>query len=172
MRRIDLRRGVGFLAFSGLVLFTGPCLLRASGAAWYVNTTASEPYGVYRIERLKSLERGRLVVLPVPESVRPLVVERRWLPPGWSLLKGVGALPGDRVCVSAEAISVNDRVVGPVSRSDSEGRPLPALRGCETVRDGTFWPLSTRTPKSFDARYFGAQPVSAITGEAEPLWTF
>jgi len=112
------------------------------------------------------------VVVPVPIGLRQLVTERGYLAPGEPLIKDIGALPGDRVCIDDQSASVNGRVVGPVARWDSKGRGLPSLRGCQIVPAGWFWPLSTRITNSFDGRYIGVQPLSAIVGEARAVWTF
>ena len=142
------------------------------GPRLLINTTASEPYGVYRVRPVSNLRRGQLVVLPVPTAFADLVVERGWLPAGWPLLKAVGALPGDAVCVTDVAVTVNGTLYGPVYAEDSLGRPMPRVRGCETVAEGTYWPLSHYADNSFDGRYVGPQPLAAIVGEARPLWTF
>lgn len=139
----------------------------------YLNLTHSEPQGIYRLEPFHgSLQVNELVVLDPPENARPYIYGRRWLREGWPLLKGVGALPGDRYCISDTAISINGRVVGPVSGKDSQGRPLPKLRGRFVVEKGYFLPLSTYIRNSFDGRYFGAVPVSCIRGKAIPVLTF
>ena len=141
------------------------------GVPLLINTTASEPRGVYRVAQRPAYTRGMLVVLPVPASVASLVTDRGWLPRGVPLIKGVGAVAGDRVCVTEEAVTVNGNIVGPVYARDSDGRPLPVIRGCVRVLAGAFWPLSAYAMKSFDGRYMGAQPLSAIVGEAVPVWT-
>lgn len=143
----------------------------ALGVPLLINTTASEPRGIYRVAERSAYTRGMLVVLPVPASVATLVTDRGWLARGVPLIKGVGAVAGDRVCITDEAVMVNGNTVGPVYASDSNGRPLPVVRGCESVPAGEFWPLSAYALKSFDGRYMGAQPVSAILGEAVPVWT-
>jgi conjugative transfer signal peptidase TraF len=162
-----------------IVIGAAGTLVLAMRLAWpvfgipiLINTTASEPYGLYRIRSRLEYGRGTLVLFPVPASVESLVSQRGWLARGLPLLKGVGAVPGDRVCVSDDSVTVNGECVGPVFERDSEGRPLPVIRGCETVAPGHFWPLSRYTAKSFDGRYTGAQPLAAIIGEAVPIWTF
>jgi len=139
-----------------------------------INTTASEPVGVYWVRYRTSVEytRGMRVVFPVPQEYQRLVAERGWLAPGAPLIKHIGAVAGDRVCIQSDRAVINGAVVGPVSTHDSEGRPLPRFRGCLTVPPGYFLPLSTYIPNSFDGRYIGIQPLSAIVGEVIPAWTF
>ncbi len=100
-----------------------------------------------------------------------LVAERRWLPAGVSLLKRVGAVAGDMVCVDA-VLQIRGELVGPILAEDAQGRPLPlARRGCFTIAPGFFFPVSRSTPLSFDGRYFGAVPVRDVIAEVVPLWT-
>jgi conjugative transfer signal peptidase TraF len=138
------------------------------------NTTDSEPHGVYWQEPVRNgaFRRGQLVVFPVPAPFRSLVYGRRWAPPGLPLIKGIGALEGDLVCINDSQATINGKFVGPVVSVDSAGQPLPRIRGCLTVSPGYFLPLSTHVPNSFDGRYMGQQPLSVIAGEVRPLWTF
>ena len=160
------------IAVAGLVVLGVRLAWPTFGVPLLINTTRSEPNGLYRLRPHRLYSRGTLVVFPVPAAFEPLVTARRWLGKGLPLLKTIGAVPGDRVCVSEDVVTVNGETVGPVFSHDSAGRSLPAIRGCELVAEGHFWPLSSYTPNSFDGRYMGAQPLSAILGEAIPVWTF
>jgi len=150
--------------------------VRAAWSMWgpplLINTTPSEPVGVYWVRTSGTYARGMRVTFPVPLEYRRLVVERGWLEDGIPLIKHIGAVAGDRVCIEGDRAAINDTIVGPVYAQDSEGRPLPQLRGCLTVPPGYFLPLSTYIPNSFDGRYMGIQPLSAIAGEVIPAWTF
>ena len=53
----------------------------------------------------------------------------------------------------------------------AHGRPLPAWRGCRTLRRGDIFLLNPSAPDSFDGRYFGALPASALLGRATPILT-
>jgi len=54
---------------------------------------------------------------------------------------------------------------------DRSGRPLPIWQGCHVIADGEVFLMNWRSADSFDGRYFGALPTSAIIGTAVPLWT-
>ena len=139
-----------------------------------ISPTVSEPPGFYRLVRhtAPDYRRGMTVVFPVPTPFQSLVYGRGWLKAGVPLMKNIGALAGDHVCVRENHFEVNGKSLGPVSTVDRTGAPLPHLRGCFRIADGYFFPMSRYHERSFDGRYMGAQPLSVITGEARPLWTF
>ena len=143
-----------------------------SGRRLVYNGTDSEPHGWYLTKPVRQpLARGDLVLFPVPAYVARLVVERRWLPPHVPLLKQVGAVAGDRVCVDT-VLRIRGEVVGPVLSQDTAGRPLPVARsGCFTVSPGFVFPVSTSLGNSFDARYFGEVSLQGVRATAVPLWT-
>ena len=147
---------------------------KAWGPEILINETPSEPLGLYRIiaHDLPDYRRGMTVVFPVPSAFRTLVYGRRWLRGGMPLLKQIGALAGDRVCIFTHRFAINGRTLGPVFTVDSSGRPLPEIRGCFEVKPGDFFAASLHLDKSFDGRYFGVLPLSQLQGEARPLWTF
>jgi len=141
------------------------------GKLFYINLTASEPRGVYRIVPLDGeLKRGDRVFFEVPEAARPYVFGRQWLSPGALLLKEVGALPGDEYQINDTAFLINDVYIGPVSAVDRHGQPLPRLRGFFRVPDGYFLPISQHIENSFDGRYFGVVSTGLIRGKAVPVW--
>lgn len=144
------------------------------GPRLVVNTTGSEPRGIYWVSQAtpRSIRRSTLVTITVPKAFRDLIATRQWIRPGVPLLKNIGALAGDQICVSEGTLSINGRVVAPVLSRDSLGRPLPQLHGCQRLAPGYFLPLSTYIPNSFDGRYMGQQPLALIQGVAHSLWTF
>jgi len=105
-------------------------------------------------------------------ALQSLVYGRGWEKTGVPLLKGIGAVAGDTVCVRDTVFEINGAPIGAVSDHDRAGLPLPRLRGCFRIEAGYFLPVSTYSARSFDGRYMGPQPLSVITGEAKPLWTF
>ncbi len=145
---------------------------RVSGLRLVYNASDSELRGWYLTRPVAGpLARGQLVVFPVPEHVADLVAERGWLPRSVPLLKEVGAVAGDMVCVGAD-LRIRGRRIGPVHSEDSAGRPLPVRRrGCFTVEPGHIFPVGLSLARSFDGRYFGEIPVRAVEALAVPLWT-
>jgi conjugative transfer signal peptidase TraF len=165
-----------FYVLAGAAL--GTSLIVATWPHWgpsiVINSTRSEPMGFYRLvsHEPQDFRSGMSVVFPVPETYRGLVYARRWLPNGVPLLKTIVALAGDRVCVFDEHLEVNGRTLGPVYALDDSGAAMPRIRGCFEIKQGYFFPASSYNPRSFDGRYIGPQPLSALRGEARPLWTF
>jgi conjugative transfer signal peptidase TraF len=123
------------------------------------------------VSRRAAAKPGTLVAFGVPDAVRDLVRERRYLPAGAWLVKRVVATPGDRVCTEGSTFSVNDQPLGAILTEDTVGRPLPHYDGCGPVPDGWFF-VASRHAKSFDSRTFGPLPARAIRGTVTPLWTF
>ena len=172
--RINSRRPLYLTGAALACILAGRVVVERYGPRLVVNTTGSEPRGVYWLSApsRQALGRATLVVMAVPGAFRALIQERHWARAGVPLLKNVGAIAGDTVCVTAGTLSINGAPVAPVLRADSQGRPLPQLRGCWQLPAGYFLPLSTHVPNSFDGRYMGQEPLSSIRAVAHPLWIF
>jgi len=172
--RLKSRKPLVLIAIAALFTAGVRLVYPLVGPPLVFNFTDSEPHGVYwkAPTRDGTFRRGQLVVFPVPAVFRSLVYGRGWAAPGLPMMKGIGALEGDQVCISDFQATINGSVVGPVVSVDSAGRPLPRIRGCITVSPGYFLSLSTHVPNSFDGRYMGQLPLSIIAGEVHPLWTF
>jgi conjugative transfer signal peptidase TraF len=172
--RIYTRVPLYVLAGAALCIASVVLTWRYWGPDIIVNPTRSEPMGFYRIllHEVRDYRRGMAVVFPVPAAYRALVYGHEWLRQGVPLLKTIAALAGDHVCVDEAHFEVNGRPLGPVYSADSTGTALPKIRGCFVVPAAYFFPASTYSPRSFDGRYIGAQPLAVVVGEARALWTF
>ena len=142
------------------------------GSRIVLNLTASAPRGLYRITPLTGLTPGKLVLFSLSTDTLTTFRDRSWFHPELPLLKPVGALPGDRVCMSDTSVTINGKRRGDIARVDSNSVPLPHARGCFFVDDGYFLPLSTYSDHSFDGRYFGEVSQSLIIGEATQIFTW
>jgi conjugative transfer signal peptidase TraF len=143
---------------------------RALASRLTVNVTSSMPRGLYWLRPDGAIDRGSVVCLAVPPSMRTLVAQRRYLPPRFHLLKRVVALPGDHVCTDHRRYVVNDHLVSAVAAQDLSGRPLPApYPFCGAVPSGVAF-LAAAGNSSLDSRYFGPVPISDLTPSV-PLWT-
>ncbi len=134
------------------------------------NASASAPVGFYRVLPVGVLRRGDLVLARTPEPVRRLAAKRGYIPATVPLVKRVTAVAGDTVCAINRAVSIDGRHVGNQLTADRLGRPLPHWSGCHTLRPGQIFLLMQGVPDSFDGRYFGPTPASAVIGRLVPLW--
>jgi conjugative transfer signal peptidase TraF len=94
---------------------------------------------------------------------------------GAPLLKPVVASIGDVVDVSADGLVVNGAQVPNTAPlpADTKGRPLAHCAfGRYSVPVGTVWVASSYSGRSFDSRYFGPVPVTAIRNRMRPVLCF
>jgi conjugative transfer signal peptidase TraF len=134
------------------------------------NASASAPIGFYRVLPVGVIRRGDLVLVRTPDSVRGLAAARSYIPATVPLVKRVAAVAGDTVCAADHAVSIDGRHVADQLSADGLGRPLPAWTGCRTLRAGEIFLLMEGVTDSFDGRYFGPIPASAVIGKLVPLW--
>ena len=156
-------------------------LVAAHAAGLRVNSTASMPRGLWRVVPAGQIARGDIVTACPPASATlKQAIARGYLsagscPGGFEpLVKPALAVAGDVVCVTPLGLSVND---APVPNSaqlahDSAGRGLsPVAAGRYRVAAGQVWLLASYDPRSFDSRYLGPVPTSAVLGVAASVWT-
>jgi conjugative transfer signal peptidase TraF len=133
------------------------------------NPTDSVPIGWYRIAPVRSLHVGSIVLAQLPAGAASLAAQRGYLPLRVPLLKRVGAMAPQSVCVFDELVWIDGVPVTKLLRADRLGRTLPSWRACRTLADGELFLLSSTNPASFDSRYFGPIRMSAVIGEAYPI---
>jgi conjugative transfer signal peptidase TraF len=158
----------GALAVAGLLV---PAVLPMPlGLVW--NASASAPMGLYAIRPMRHPVRGVLAVIRPPMTLARFAAERRYLPLGVPLIKPVAATAHHTVCRAGLDITIDNRPVGHALAHDSHGRPLPSWQGCHVLSAGELFVMNAAVRDSFDGRYFGALPTSAVLGRARPLWTW
>jgi len=129
------------------------------------------PRGLYWLRPNGRVALHSTVTLAGPARVRPLVDQRRYLPPGFRLLKSIVALAGDVVCLEHQLYIVNGRLISVVATTDQAGRPLPLpYPFCGVVPAGVVF-LAAAGTSSLDSRFFGPVSISDLT-PAVPLWTY
>lgn len=142
------------------------------------NPSDSVPVGWYRIDPLdhdagsppRSLFVSNIVLAELPPDAAALAAQRGYLPVHVPLLKRVGAVAPQRVCVVDGRVRIDGALVATVLPADRLGRPLPSWAHCRRLRPGELFLLSATNPASFDSRYFGPVNVSAVIGVAHPVW--
>jgi len=146
--------------------------IAATPAKRYVwNASGSVPVGLYRLQPAGNLSVNQLVAVQPPEPLAAFLADNSYLPRGVPMLKRILALPGHTVCRDGLAITVDNIAAGEARERDSRGRRLPVWQGCSVVADGEVFLMNWQSADSFDGRYFGVLPTSAIIGWAKPLWT-
>ncbi|MBR1177059.1 S26 family signal peptidase [Bradyrhizobium sp. KB893862 SZCCT0404] len=136
------------------------------------NASASVPIGLYRLGPAEHFHVTELVAAQPPEPLATFLDLNGYLPVGVPMLKRVLALPGQTVCRSRLAISVDAIAVGEARDRDGRGRPLPKWQGCRVVGDGELFLMNWQSDDSLDGRYFGFLPASSVIGRAIPVWTW
>ncbi len=136
------------------------------------NPSDSVPPGWYRIGLPESLHVGSIVLVRLPADTAALAAQRGYLPEHIPLLKRIGAMSTQQVCIEKHIVRIDGMPVAGIHATDGRGRPLSAWQQCRRLHEGELFLLSATNPASFDSRYFGPVAVSAVIGSAQPLWTW
>ena len=134
------------------------------------NPSDSVPVGWYRIAPPDAPRVGSIVLTTLPPDAAALAAQRGYLPARVPLLKRVGAVAPQHVCVFDALVWIDGVPVAAVRPADRLGRPRSSWPQCRRLRPGELFLLSTTNPASFDSRYFGPVSASAVIGVAHPVW--
>ena len=142
------------------------------------NPSDSVAAGWYRIDPLdhragllpRPLSVGSIVLVPLPAEAAALAAQRSYLPTRVPLLKRVGAVAPQHVCIVDAMVWMDGVPVATALAADRLGRQLPSWPQCRRLRPGELFLLSVTNPASFDSRYFGPVNASAVIGVARPVW--
>ncbi len=162
----------------GLAALCAPALMPMSehGRVFVVyNPTDSVPRGWYHIGNVDSaaaLHVGSIVLARLPVDVAAFAGQRGYLPSGVPILKRIGAIPPQSVCVREQTVLIDGAVAATARTNDGARRPLQAWLHCRPLASGELFLLSDTDPASFDSRYFGPISVFTVLGIARPLWTW
>ena len=148
-------------------------------------TGSACPPGIYRATALRpgdTLAPGELVLACLPETLARFALGRGYLARGAGCGDGIepvgkriAALGGDVVEVAPEYVTVNGRQLPNTATRmrDSRRRDVPHVAfGTYQVADGEVWLFGEADPRSWDSRYFGAVPASAVRAELKPVITW
>ncbi|KKO70284.1 S26 family signal peptidase [Kerstersia gyiorum] len=141
------------------------------------NPSDSVAVGWYRIDpfdpRTASLPHplsvDSIVLVPLPARAAMLAAQRGYLPTRVPLLKRVGAVAPQHVCIVAGQVRIDGVPAAAVLPADRMGRALPSLLLCRRLEPGELFLLSVTNPASFDSRYFGPVSASTVIGVAHPV---
>lgn len=167
--------GLALCASLGIAALAAPAL-HGPAARWVYNPSDSVPRGWYRIEPFDpshpALHVGDIVLARLPAEAAALAAQRGYLPERIPLLKRIGAMAPQRMCIAQRAVYVDDVPVALAREADGLGRSLPLWSHCRALRAGELFLLSATNPASFDSRYFGPIDAAAVLGRAQPMWTW
>lgn len=135
------------------------------------NVSASVPVGLYSLGPVGHLEITDLVAVAPAGPLAAFLIERGYIARGVPLMKRVMALPGQQVCRTGDAVSVDNVPLGTALQQDREGRPLPVWHGCQRVVKGDIFLMNPDSRDSLDGRYFGPIAADAVIGKVMPLYT-
>jgi len=141
------------------------------------NPSDSVPVGWYRVDPLhhqpgslpRPLSVDSIVLTRLHADATVLAAQRGYLPSHVPLLKRVGAVAPQHVCIANGGVRIDGVPVAAVLRADRWGRPLPSWPQCRQLAQGELFLLSATNPASFDSRYFGPVSASAVLGVARPI---
>lgn len=135
------------------------------------NASASVPIGLYDLDLPRHLEIGDLVAVMPDKPLADFMVDRGYIGRGVLLMKRVMGLPGQRVCRTGNAVTVDAVPLGDALGRDSQGRELPVWQGCRHIADGDIFLMNPDVRDSLDGRYFGPIPARTVIGKAAPIYT-
>jgi conjugative transfer signal peptidase TraF len=165
------RRWLTLLVGFGLAALAWPSVQTLPLRIVY-NPSDSVPPGWYHIVPATSLHVGSIVLVKLPAEIATLAAQRGYLPERIPLLKRIGALAPQQVCIAQHVVRIDGVAVADVLDADSQARTLPVWQQCGLLQEDELFLLSTNHPASFDSRYFGPVPVASVLGTAQPLWTW
>ena len=116
---------VALLTSLGIAALAWP-LLHTSLARIVYNPSDSVPPGWYRIGPPESLHVSSIVLVRLPADTATLAAQRGYLPEHVPLLKRIGAMSPQQVCIEKRIVRIDGILVAGVHATDGRGRPLSA----------------------------------------------
>lgn len=135
------------------------------------NASASVPIGLYHLGPPRDLTVGDLVAVMPDKPLADWMVARGYIGRDVPLMKRVTALPGQQVCRTGNAVTVDAVPLGDALDRDRRGRKLPVWQGCQYIAAGEIFLMNPDVRDSLDGRYFGPIPARTVIGKATPLYT-
>ncbi len=134
------------------------------------NATSSAPIGLYLLMPGEHVRAGDMVAARLPQQVRALAAQRRYIPPDTPLIKRIAAASGEVTCAIGRRIVTRGHVLVLRRPRDGAGQPLPSWDGCRMLRSDEVLLVTRESDASFDGRYFGPSRRSDILGRVVLLW--
>ena len=167
IQRARLGRRIAAVGFGVAVVLGSAALPPAPRLLW--NASASAPMGLYLVRPGGTVDPGDMVIARLPQAVRQMAAQRRYLPLNVPLVKRAIGVAGDEVCALGREIFLNGARIASRRSIDGARRPMPAWTGCVRLRGRQMF-LMMDAPDSFDGRYFGPSEGTDLIGKAHLLW--
>ena len=136
------------------------------------NPSASAPRGWYWVSPARALKVNDYVLVNLPAGAKHLAAERHYLPETVPLLKRIGAVSDQFVCVRGRYLWIDGELAATALTHDGWGRELIGWNDCRVLESDEILLLSRANSASFDSRYFGPIRQSQVIGKASPLWVW
>ena len=136
------------------------------------NKTNSMPIGFYTLDNNVTYSVNDVVYFPIPNNIKRLVADRKYLSDYQNLMKPIAAKKGDNVCIKDKIIYINDEIFSTVDSTDSKQRNLPIISLCRDIKDGEYFVAVKEHSNSLDSRYFGLLEDKVLLGKVNKLWIF
>lgn len=136
------------------------------------NASDSAPRGWYAVSPVTALHRGDFVVATLPPAVADFADARHYLPRTVPVLKHIGALSGQHVCIRQRIVRIDGQVLGRALAQDGAHRPLTVWSECRRLSADEIFLFAPVPDGAYDSRYFGPVSRGAVRGIARPLWTW
>ena len=136
------------------------------------NPSASAPRGWYWLLPAERLKIDDYVLVSLPASAKRLAAERGYVPATVPLLKRVGALSDQFVCVRGRSLWIDGQLAATALTHDRAGRELVGWHDCRVLAPDEILLVSRDNSASFDSRYFGPIRTINVIGRASSLWVW
>jgi len=136
------------------------------------NPSASAPRGWYWVSPARALRVNDYVLVNLPAGAKRLAAERHYLPETVPLLKRIGALSDQFVCVRDHSLWIDGALAATALTHDGKGRELIGWHDCRVLDSDEILLVSRDNSTSFDSRYFGPIHRFQVVGKASPLWVW
>ena len=137
--RLRVRIVLATLSTCGLAALAWASFVQPAAHVVY-NRSNSVPVGWYRIEPINlsadSLHVGSIVLARLPAVVAALAAQRGYLPSHIPLLKRVGAVAPQHVCIVNGVVRIDGVPAATFLRTDRMGRPLSPWPQCRPLAEG------------------------------------
>lgn len=138
--------------------------------SYIINVTPSLPLGIYKLEKVKDLKKGDVVLFDINKEEKEMMFERGYIPyKKTKLLKTVGALEDNKINIVDNILYIDEENYGRILDKDLENRKLPSID--IKVEKGNFLAL-TKKNLSYDSRYFGQVSLDKIEKKARLVYEF